>query len=72
MAGFRHLEGEFHTAKEMEESKKAVRRFGFVEIDHVLPHVTRLMALNNLHLKMKQVSRYSIRVKARRTCLLTE
>jgi len=58
MAGFRHLEWEFYTAEEMKESKKAVRRFGFVEIQHVMGLVKCLMAMRDLHLKMKQVSRY--------------
>jgi hypothetical protein len=62
MAGFRHLEWEFYTSEEVKESKKAVRRFGFVETDHVVRHVGRLIAMRDMHLTKKQVSRYPLRM----------
>jgi hypothetical protein len=71
MAGFRHLEWEFYTSVEMKKSKKAVRKFGFLETDHLVAHVGRLIAMREMHLKMKQVSRYSFHMKWVSRCMLT-
>jgi hypothetical protein len=70
MAGFRHLEWEFYTSEAMKKSKKAVRKFGFVETEHVVGHVRRLIAMRDMHLKMKQVSLYPFRMSGRH--MLTE
>lgn len=56
MAGCRHLEWEFYTFAEMKTTKKAVRRFGFVEVEILMDLIPRLSTLRFMNIKLRQAS----------------